>query len=65
LFAILREKKILRQNNEPYQEFIERGYFKLRMYTITHNHTGLENKTQPMVTAKGIAWLHKLLKEGA
>lgn len=65
LFALLREKKILRQNNEPYQEFIERGYFKLRMYTITHNHSGLENKTQPMVTPKGIAWLHKILKEGA
>lgn len=65
LFSLLREKKILRQNNEPYQEFIDRGYFKLRMYTITHNHSGLENKTQPMVTAKGLAWLHKLLKEGA
>lgn len=63
LFALLRDKKILRQNNEPYQEFIERGYFKLRMYTITHNTSGLENKTQPMVTPKGIAWLHKMLKE--
>lgn len=65
LFALLREKKILRNNNEPYQEYIERGYFKLRMYTITHLSNGLENKTQPMVTTKGIAWLHKILKEGA
>jgi anti-repressor protein len=65
LFALLREKKILRSNNEPYQEYIERGYFKLRMYTITHYTNGLENKTQPMVTPKGIAWLHKILKEGA
>ena len=65
LFTLLREKKILRQNNEPYQEFIDRGYFKLRLYTITHKSSGLENKTQPMVTAKGMAWLHKSIKEGA
>lgn len=63
LFSILRDKKVLRENNEPYQEYIERGYFKLRMYTITHKSSGLENKTQPMVTAKGMAWIQKLLKE--
>lgn len=63
LFALLREKKILRQNNEPYQEYIERGYFRLRMYTITHNTSGLENKTQTMVTPKGISWLHKIIND--
>jgi anti-repressor protein len=63
LFALLREKKILRQNNEPYQEYIERGYFRLRLYTITHKTSGLENKTQPMVTPKGVAWLHKIIND--
>lgn len=63
LFALLRDKKVLRQNNEPYQEYIERGYFKLRLYTITHNTTGLENKTQTMVTPKGVAWLHKFIND--
>ena len=29
LFKILREEKVLRENNEPYQEFCDRGYFRV------------------------------------
>ena len=33
LFEILRKKEILRNNNEPYQKYIECGYFKVKENT--------------------------------
>lgn len=62
LFAILRDKKILRKNNEPYQEHIDLGRFELREVTVTHSDW-TENKTQTLVTAKGMDYIRKLLKE--
>lgn len=64
LFDFLREKKILRTNNMPYQEYLDRGYFDVRQYSITHLTSGIENKTQTLVTPKGMAYIHKLLTEG-
>lgn len=63
LFAFLREIKVLRINNLPYQEYIDRGYFDVRQYSITHYTTGIENKQQTLVTPKGMAYIHKLLVE--
>lgn len=63
LFDFLREQKVLMKNNLPYQTYVERGYFDVRQYTITHFTTGLENKTQTLVTPKGMAWIHKLISE--
>lgn len=63
LFAFLREKKVLMANNLPYQEYLDRGYFEVRQYTITHLTSGMENKTQTMVTPKGMAYIHRLLQE--
>ncbi len=67
LFAFLREKKVLiahgSRYNQPYQEYIDRGYFTVRQYTITHFTSGIENKTQTMVTAKGMAFIHRLLEQ--
>jgi anti-repressor protein len=63
LFAFLREHKILRTNNLPYQEFIDRGYFDVRQYTVTHLTSGVENKTQTLITPKGMAYIHKMLIE--
>lgn len=61
LFQFLRDKKVLLTNNQPYQRYIDQGYFDVRQYTITHLTQGLENKTQTMVTPKGMAYIHKLL----
>lgn len=61
LFDFLREKKVLMKNNLPYESYVTRGYFEVRQYTITHFTTGLENKTQTLVTPKGMAWIHNLL----
>lgn len=63
LFAFLRDKKVLRTNNLPYQEYLDRGYFDVRQYSITHTTSGIENKTQTLVTPKGMAYIHKLLQE--
>jgi len=61
LFEFLREKKILRDNNLPYEEYRKRGYFDVRQYSITHLTSGIENKTQTLVTPKGMSYIHKML----
>lgn len=61
LFDFLREQKVLMKNNLPYETYVQRGYFDVRQYTITHFTESLENKTQTLVTPKGMAWIHDLL----
>lgn len=61
LFAFLREQRILRPNNLPYQRYLDAGYFAVRQYTVTHFTSGLENKTQTLVTPKGMDYIHRLL----
>ena len=58
LFALLRENKVLRFNNEPYQHFVENEYFYIKQKVIA---TG-ESKPVTMVTSKGIVYIEKLLK---
>jgi prophage antirepressor-like protein len=56
LFSILRNDHILMSNNVPYQEYINRDYFRVRTVTIEiGDHT--EMKTQTLVTSKGLNWL--------
>lgn len=62
LFAFLRDKGVLRHNNEPYQEYVERGYFVVRQVPISRS-SGVQNKPQTLVTAKGMDYIGKLLKE--
>ena len=63
LFAWLREEGILMSHgaryNLPKAEYMDRGYFEVREYTITHFTTGIENKAQPLVTPKGLAWIQQ------
>lgn len=57
LFKILRENKVLMRNNEPYQSYINRGYFKVVV--------GIGNKypsTSTMVTPKGMNFVSKSLR---
>lgn len=62
LFAFLRDKKVLRHNNEPYQRYMDRGYFTVREVIIAKGDMTV-NKTQTLVTAKGIDFIGRLLKE--
>lgn len=63
LFAWLRDEGILMSHgaryNLPKAEYMDRGYFEVREYTITHLTKGIENKTQTLVTAKGLAWIQR------
>ena len=46
IFDILKENKILRKNRQPYQEYVDRGYFKLieQVYTTTYNDIRISYK---------------------
>jgi Rha family phage regulatory protein len=61
LFAILRAEKILMDNNEPYQEFIDRGYFRSveQKYTKPDGTTCISIKT--LVYQKGLDYIKKIL----
>lgn len=60
LFRDLREKKILKSNNLPMQEYLDRGYFRVVQNPLRF---GGEDKpyAQTMVTGKGLAYLSRLL----
>lgn len=54
LYAWLREIKILRKNNLPYQKYVKQGFFKVREYTYPDKRTGEPRiATQTTVTPKG------------
>lgn len=57
-FARLRTDGILMESNEPYQEYIERGFFKIKERMIVVNG---ENKAvfTTYVTQPGLAWLQQ------
>jgi anti-repressor protein len=61
LFAILRDEKILRDNNEPYQEYCDRGYFRMieQKYTKPGGETHISIKT--LVYQRGLDYIKKVL----
>lgn len=62
LFKFLREQKILTENNRPYQQFIDRGYFRVieQRYDKGYGETGVNIKT--VVFQKGVDFIRKLIK---
>nr|DAL67419.1 MAG TPA: KilAC domain protein [Caudoviricetes sp.] len=63
LFEILRQKEILRNNNEPYQRYIESGYFKIKEGTYETPY-GTKAYVKTFITGKGQIWItEKLRKE--
>ncbi|WP_395073819.1 phage antirepressor KilAC domain-containing protein [Flavobacterium sp.] len=63
LFKELRERGVFFKNrNEPKQNFVERGYFKLKEQFIeTHNH-GTKTIIKVLVTQRGLGYLSTLFK---
>ena len=63
LFEFLRNKKVLQQDNIPYQKYIDNGYFRVieTKYTIPSGETKISLKT--LVLQKGVAYINKLLRE--
>lgn len=63
LFKILRDKKVLQNNNQPYQEYIDRGYFRCveTKFTKPNGTTNINIKT--VVFQKGVDYISKLVAE--
>lgn len=51
---------ILRKNNTPYQEFINAGYFEVKIKPFAKGDSTF-NYPQTYVTGKGLTWLAKRL----
>ena len=65
LFEILREEKVLMHNNQPYQTFIDRGYFRTieQKYTVPTGETRISIKT--LVYQKGLNYIRKVIEKSA
>lgn len=63
LFKFLREERILMSDNRPYQEFIDRGYFRVieQKYDKGYGETGINVKT--LVFQKGVDFIRKRLSQ--
>lgn len=62
LFELLRIHKILMNDNQPYQRYIDAGYFKINEYT--YNSLGQTKiNRQTLVTGKGQLYIAKKVKE--
>lgn len=62
LFKMLREAKILMHNNQPYQEYIDRGYFRVveQKYQKLDGSTNISIKT--LVYQKGLDYIRKTVE---
>lgn len=62
LFELFREKGVLDKDNKPNQEWVKKGYFRLKPGTYKNRSTGnICEYTQPRVTGKGQIRLRKLI----
>lgn len=61
LFKFLREQKVLMASNVPYQDYLNRGYFRVIEKVIRMGGDEVI-KPQTLVTPKGVEYIAKLLK---
>ena len=63
LFSILRQYKILMKNNRPYQEYVDRGYFRVieQKYSLTSGDTRIDFRT--LVYQRGLDFIRKFLQQ--
>ena len=60
-FALLRDRQIFRHNNEPYQQYVEHGYFKTaeELFEDACGRNGVYRKT--LVSNKGLDFIRKVI----
>lgn len=62
LFKILKEQGVLRFNNEPYQKYVDNGFFKIETNSYTkNNETRIYLKT--VVSQAGVEFINKLIEK--
>lgn len=62
LFKILREKGVLNERNEPYQSYVDAGYFKVVENCRTQRGKPVVYM-QTMVYQRGVDYINRILKE--
>jgi phage antirepressor YoqD-like protein len=64
-FALLRDRGILEGDNEPYQEYVNRGYFKTveEAFSDSCGRDRVYRKT--MVSQKGLDFIRRIIEEAA
>jgi len=61
LFAFLRDNNILRHNNEPYQEYVDKGYFRVLEQKYMTNDGEIRINIKTLVYQKGLDYIRKLI----
>jgi prophage antirepressor-like protein len=65
LFRILRNRSVLRSNNDPYQEYVDRGYFTLRETRGYYDRNDEYHPTyKTYATQKGLDWIRRMIVGG-
>lgn len=63
LFEILRDKKILMSNNQPYQKYIDNGWFRQIESKFNLPNGDIKINIKTVVFQKGVDGISKILKE--
>lgn len=63
LFEFLRHQQILMNDNQPYQEYVNAGYFKVNEYTYTNTFGQTKTNRQTLITGKGQLYIAKKVRE--
>lgn len=63
LFSFLREQKVLRENNEPYQSYVDDGWFRCVESKFTKPNGDICVNIKTVVLQKGLDGIRKLLKK--
>lgn len=64
LFAFLRGKKILMHDNQPYQEYVSRGYFRTIEASFTTANGAVHPVLKTVVFQKGLDFIRKTIEAG-
>ena len=63
LFQFLRDKKVLMNNNQPYQTYIDREYFRIVETKFTKPSGDISINIKTLVYQKGVDYINKLLNK--
>lgn len=63
LFELLREKKVLRETNEPYQKYIDCGYFRVIEQKFNKGDGSIGINIKTLVYQKGLDYIRKIVSE--
>ena len=65
ILSILRSKNILDDCNLPYQEYIDKGWFRVDTHTYQKKDSGIVKNTRVFVYKVGLNNIKKIMKEYA